>query len=182
MFAISPKSHLTHPNDVGQNNDETNTANFVGSRSRCYRIPHAELFDLATRQNDVLFDCSVAAYCRGHRFFCRASIHSTVPSVLEDRATTLTFCLIMACSFAGFWAISEELYINFFSRPSSDMPGIERHIYPGNSGMGFARGFHELHRSLRDAVVSAAILAILWTPMSFGLFVIVEKRKRTAIR
>ena len=86
--------------------------------------------------------------------------------------TSLAFCLIMACSFAVFWAMSEEFFIHVFVPPSAVMPGIERYIYPGNSGMGFARGLIDLHRSLWDATVAGIILGVLWTPISFGLFAI----------
>ena len=92
--------------------------------------------------------------------------------------TSLEFCLVMACSWAVFWAISEELYIHYFIGVSSDMPGIERYIYPGNSGMGFARGIRELPRSLCEASLAAGILAILWTPVAFGLFALCNPRSK----
>src|SRR5262249_7212024 len=55
------------------------------------------------------------------------------PQFRRIGVTSLAFCLIMACSWAVLWAISEELYIRSFTEPSSDVPGIERYIYSGNS-------------------------------------------------
>jgi len=96
--------------------------------------------------------------------------------------TSPAFSLIMACSFAVFWAMSEEFFIHVFTQPSALMPGIERYIYPGNSGMGFARGFSQLHRSLYDAGIAGIVVGVLWTPISFGLFAILGRPKCNANR
>ena len=66
-----------------------------------------------------------------------------------------------------FWSIGEEVYIYPIS--IGDPPGMERYIYPGNSGGGFAAGLQRLHVTLTRDVVIGAIAG--WGAVTFRLIV-----------
>lgn len=77
------------------------------------------------------------------------------------------FCL--ALFWGALWSIGEEFVVawNVWQFGPFDMPGIERYLYPGNSGMGFADGITAPWTTLRNfsrlgAIVAAFAMIPYW--------------------
>ena len=82
-----------------------------------------------------------------------------------------TIVCVLAIPWGIMWSIGEEIVIYRAKARGvgSDMPGVERYIYPGNSGRGFADGVTAPLRTLRNfGILGAVVGSISLLPYSFG--------------
>ena len=79
----------------------------------------------------------------------------------------LSIVCLLAIPWGILWSIGEELVIHRYAKHfgQGDMPGMERYIYPGNSGAGFADGVTAPLITLRNfAVLGAAVASLSLIP------------------
>jgi 4-hydroxybenzoate polyprenyltransferase len=92
-------------------------------------------------------------------------------------SNVVIFSIVMFLVFIALLACFEEFYIHFFTVPSSDMPGMQRYIYPGNSGMGFADGFRLLPKNMLEMTILGGSVGLLWGLIWTGIEVFTERKK-----
>lgn len=85
--------------------------------------------------------------------------------------------LVLFLVFQALLACFEEFYIHFFTVPSSDMPGMERYIYPNNSGMGFADGFRLLPKNIFLMSIFGGAVGLFWGLFWTGIEAFTERKK-----
>ncbi len=109
------------------------------------------------------------AYSQLRTRFDQCFLLRVVNIVISSLVLFLVFQALLACF--------EEFYIHFFTVPSSDMPGMERYIYPGNSGMGFADGFRLLPKNIFEMSIFGGSVGLLWGLFWTGIEAFAERKK-----